>query len=662
MKEFLNNQYKNAFLWTPIIVAFGAALYFSMDTEPIFQFPILITLLLCGIIYKYQNLVIRAIALFAFGFFYAMSFTHIINTPQIHDSFGEIEIAGTIKNIDYTYDSTRVVVNVPLSQLDSTTDSNKFANIRISLMNTNDDLNIGDTISGTVIIFHPSQKFAPESFDFARWAYFSKISGTGFFTDYKITPTDNHNNLRNIIHNRAKSYLTDTLVIGYKKSIPKTESEIWQSVGVGHVWSISGFHMTLVGGWLFAVFYFIFRLIVPITKRIPAKYPAMICAWIGLLFYLFVSGINVATIRAFIMTSLIFVAAIFGRSVLSLRNVALAFLIIFLINPYYVMQAGFQLSFAAIFGLIWYFNDTQYEKREFLKRIKHIVCVSFMTAVIATLFTLPFIISSFGFIPLYSLIGNIILLPIFSIAIMPLVMIGTVCAIFGNHFLLDTAYKIYVFALNIAQHISDMPYANITMPHISNLVLVLFIIGMMCIILIVKNNSEHFILKNINYFIGGGFILVGLIIYCATPKPLFYATDDNKLVGFVVDDKIKFNKAKSSKHFFAFNTWRQFNNEPVRDKNEKYKCKSGLCVYNTPKWNLVYMQNFTTIIDNLEKFCDDKNTDYIVSSFDITSTNCHAKILSGGVLIYPSGHIRHFSNHRLWHNQPQQNKDPMQVH
>ena len=227
MKEFLDNQYKNAFLWAPIIVAFGAGLYFSLDIEPIFQFPILITLLLIGIIYRYQDIVIRAIALCAFGFFYALSFTHIIDTPQIRDSFGEIEIAGKIKDIDFTSDSTRVLLRVPLDQLDSDANSDKFANIRISLMNANDNMNIGDTISGNAIIFHPSPKYAPESFDFARWAYFSKISGTGFFKDYKITPTSQHNNFRTFIHNHAKSYLTDALVIGYKKSIPKKESEIW---------------------------------------------------------------------------------------------------------------------------------------------------------------------------------------------------------------------------------------------------------------------------------------------------------------------------------------------------------------------------------------------------------------------------------------------------
>ena len=102
MKEFLNIQYKNLFLWSPFVMAFGAALYFSCGTEPNFHFPILITILLGAIIYKNKNIFIRAIAIFLFGFFYAMSFTHIIDTPQISDSFGTIPISGTITDIDKT--------------------------------------------------------------------------------------------------------------------------------------------------------------------------------------------------------------------------------------------------------------------------------------------------------------------------------------------------------------------------------------------------------------------------------------------------------------------------------------------------------------------------------------------------------------------------------
>jgi competence protein ComEC len=649
MKEFLEYQYKNHFLWVPFIMAFGAAWYFNLDMEPVFRFPILITILLCAIIFKYKNTFIRIIALFLFGFFYAMSFTHINNTIQIKDSFGFVPVSGVVQRADFTNDSTRVVLSISGNQLDSEL-PDKPINIRISF--DKDTPNIGDTINGDLRIFHASSKYVPASFDYARWLYFNHISGTGIFKDYEIIRQNSSNiNIREYIHNKTNSALTDALVLGYKNSIPEQESQIWKSIGIGHVWSISGFHMTLVSTWLFLLFYLIFRTIPYITKRMPAKYPALICAWFGLIFYLFLSGIGVATIRAFLMATLVSIAIILGRGVFSLRNGALAFLAIFLINPFSIMNAGFQLSFAAVFGLLWFFDNKDYIKRTTYKRILHISYISLMTAIIATIFTLPFVIAHFGYIPVYTLIGNVIVLPIFSFAIMPLVMIGTIFALFGNHALINTANSIYDYTLILAKHISDLPYANMHTPYMSNCVLLLCIIGFLFLIFIVKPESKNIFIRNINYILCIICLVFALGLYSTRSKPLFYSTTDNELVGFVVDGKLKFNKSRASKHYFAFNTWRDFNNEEHKDKNEKYKCNHGLCKYKTDKWNLVYMQTFTTAIDNLEKICQDKNIDFIVMPFSIDAQKCHAKILTHGLLIYKNGKIEQNVNLRPWHNQ-----------
>lgn len=651
MKELLENQYKNLFLWVPFILAFGGALYFSLGTEPNFRFPIIITILIGAIIYKYKNVFVRALFLFLFGFFYAMSFTHIINTPQINNSFGFVNINATVRDVNFTNESTRVLLSVPGNQIDKELSQNKNINIRVSVKDTDNIPNVGDTISGNLHIFHPSQKYVPDGFDFARWAYFNKISGTGFFNDYKITKS-NDNNIRTFIHNKSDSVLTDALVLGYKNVIPENESTIWKSVGVGHVWSISGFHMTLLGTWLFALFYLIFRSISYITKRIPAKYPSIICAWIGLLFYLCISGISTATLRAFLMTTLIFIAIILGRGVLSLRNAALAFLIIFLINPYSVMNAGFQLSFAAIFGLLWFFDDKKYIKYNFFGKISHYMYLSFMTALIATIFTLPFIIAHFGYIPIYSLIGNIILLPIFSFAIMPLVMLGTILALFGNHFILNITNDIYNFALSIAQYISNLPHANLSVPDIQNSSLLLIIIGCLFLMFIIKTNSKKFLVKNINYVLCIICMTFAIINYSTQQKPLFYATDDHELVAFNIDGKLQFNKSRASKHYFAFDTWYKHNNEDVPPKNKRYKCDHGFCIYKTKNWNLAYMQHFTSVLNNIENVCADKSINYIVATFDIKAPNCHGKILQNGLLIYPDGKATEIINRRPWHNQP----------
>ena len=160
---------------------------------------------------------------------------------------------------------------------------------------------------------------------------------------------------------------------------------------------------------------------------------------------------------------------------------------------------------------------------------------------------------------------------------------------------------------------------------------------------------KNYFLKNINYFACGICIAVAIVIKISSPRPLFYATDDHELVAFNIDNKLKFNHAKMAKHYFAFSSWYEFNNEEKPDKNKRYKCDHGFCRYNSKNWNLVYMQNFTALMNNIENVCNDKSIDYIVTTFEINAPNCNAKILKDGLIIYPNGKFTTIVNRRPWH-------------
>lgn len=648
MRDFLENQFQNMFLFVPFIMAFGAALYFTASNIPDVPYVGIITIAIAGIILfgrKYINILICGILIFIFGFCYAATFTHIINTPQISRNIRDATIIGNVIKIDYTDAKSRIYINVNSADINAIGRDNAI--IRVSI---GDDIilpNVGDTVRATVNLFRPSNPYAPNSFDYARWAYFNKLTATGYITDLTVVSESdkilNINSIRDYLHKSANSFLADSLVLGYKNAVPKTDAPIWTATGVGHVWSISGFHMTLVSGWLFGFFYLIFRLIAPITRRVPARIPALICAWIGLLFYLFLSGIDVATVRAFLMTTLIFAAFIFGRSAISMRNICVAFCIIFLINPHYVMQAGFQLSFSAIFGLVWIWNVVK-PKMPHNKIIK-VIYTAVITSVIATIFTAPFVIAHFYSMPIYGLIGNLILLPVFSFAIMPLVMIGTLTAIIGWHMPLNIADSIYNYSLALATRISDLPYASITFPPIPNSAMVFIILGFMALLFIRPIRIK------INYILFGAFISVAIIITAIRPRPVFYASADHELVAFMVgDDTLEFNKSRASNHFFAFDTWKQFSGLNTNTPNKRRKHKNGVYIYNTSKFNLAYIQKFVPLKNNIEKLCNDDEIDYIVSYFNVRAPKCNHKILRGGFVIYESGKVQYINANRPWHN------------
>ena len=634
MGKVLDFQRQNLFLWVGPIMAFGAALYFSLSYEPIIPYAIILSGALFAImIWSRVPYILRAMATFMFGFVYACAYTHAIDTPQINSTMRDTNIVGNVYKIDFANDKSRIYIN-----------TDDGMHVRVSLGENLGAPNVGDKISATATLFRPAAAYAPATFDYARWAYFNGIGATGYISDYRIiTPTDNTsiNSIRDALHRRSDSFLVDSLVLGYKNAVPKDDGKIWTATGIGHVWSISGFHMTLVGGWIFAIFFLIFRSIPYITRRIPARIPAIICAWMGLLGYLFISGLDVATIRAFLMTSLVFMAFIFGRNAISMRNICMAFCLIFLINPHYVMQPGFQLSFSAVFGLIWFWGNTQYVKRTRVQKILRAIYVTIMTSIVATIFTAPFVAAHFAAMPIYGLIGNMVLLPIFSFVIMPLVMIGA-C---GAGWAVNIAHAIYDWTLGIANWISDLPLSMITVPHISNTAMVCFIIGLMCIVFIRATRWRE------NYIIGAMFICAGVITVAMQPAPVFMSTYDNELVAMRrVDGKLEFNKVRASKHYFAFDTFLQISGNAPNATRHKHKCSLGVCEFKSDKFTLMYTQRFMPLVKNLENWCADDNIDYIVSYLDVDAPKCNHKILRDAFIIYDNGRIDYVRSNRRWHN------------
>ncbi|MBO7643174.1 MAG: ComEC/Rec2 family competence protein [Alphaproteobacteria bacterium] len=642
MREVLENQRENLFLYVPFIMAAGGALYFLGEIEPVIPFTWLISAVLFVMMCVWRlPIIIRAGLIFMFGFCYAATYTYLIDTPILNHNLRDVEISGRVTNVDFTDTKSRIYIRVPATELNI--DSNKNAVVRVSV-DTDTPININDTIYATATLFMPAPTDAPGGFDFARWAYFNGITATGYADNLYVT-NHNSNDIRQWIHNRTQSMLVDSLVLGYKHTLPDKDKNTWTSAGIGHIWSISGFHMTLVMGWLFILFYFLFRLCPYIVRRVPAKVPAMISSLGGLVLYVFISGLSVATLRAFLMATLICVAIVLGRHAFSLRNVAIAFCVLFLINPYYIMTAGFQLSFSAIFGLVWFWGTINPKMPN--NKVLRYISTAILTATVASVFTAPFIAAHFYSLPIFSIVGNLVLLPVFSILIMPLIIIGTFTATLGIHFPLDIADMIYTYALHIADKIANMPHSVVQVPYISNSAMCFIILGLASVVLIRPLRMK------VNYIIGASFILIGIITIIATSRPVFMATADHELVGFVNNGEITFNKSRASNHYFTFDTWKKFAHIKTDDTNERAKHDKGLYIFKSPKFTVAYMQKFLILEQNITKLCNDKSIDYIVSYLNINNEDCNNKILRGGFVIYESGKIIYLNHHRRWNSLPQ---------
>lgn len=640
----MGTQYKNILLWSLLPTSFGAATYFTLWFEPnahwlyaLFAFGTI------GAILFRKHLICFLVACFFFGFGYAGIYANNQDIKILNHDIHGINITGTVLENQFSNDKQRLHLSSP-----------EFGEIYLSTAD-NITINIGDTISGTGGIFKPKPADVPHGFDFARHAYFSGISGNGYINDIKITYTAESGvySTKEFIKSRANSFLTDTLVLGDKKALPKSHRKIWATNGMAHIWSISGYHITLIAGWLFIIFYFIFRLCPPLVRRIPARIPAMVCSWFGVLGYVILSGGGIATLRAFIMATLVMLAFMLGRNVLSLRTAAIAFLALILWNPYYVMSAGFQLSFASIFGIIWLWQNNKINTPR--NKILKFFYTAVLTALVATIFTAAFVAMHFGTLPIYGLVGNLIFLPIFSFLLMPCIIIGTLGATIGIQSPLIFAHKIYDTIFDIAQHIAQLPSSNINIGNIPNTTIVFIIIGLGCAMFIINDERfKYLMFRKLNFLVGGTFIVLGILCYLFAPRPVFYISNDHKLIASVSDNgKLKFNKSKDSSNYFAFDTWKRMNGENTGTENLRLTKESGVYTISCKKWKLIYMPTFVKLAGGITTICQDHTIDYIASYFDISSEKCRNKILRGGGVIYDSGKFIPITSNRIWHNLPQ---------
>jgi len=162
--------------------------------------------------------------------------------------------------------------------------------------------------------------------------------------------------VRDAIDMRIRSVLSgdvgsiaSALITGKRDAITPYLYDAMFVSGIGHVLSISGYHMAVVAGVVFFVLRALLALIPGLTDRMTVKKWAALGALVVTALYLVLSGAEVATQRSFIMIAIVLIAVMLDRPVLTLRTVTIAALVVLLLSPEAVVHPSFQMSFAAIY-------------------------------------------------------------------------------------------------------------------------------------------------------------------------------------------------------------------------------------------------------------------------------------------------------------------------
>lgn len=216
--------------------------------------------------------------------------------------------------------------------------------------------------------------------------------------------------IRELFPDSRGAALIEALVLGYKGDLDPEVNKSFRLSGAAHILAVSGTHVGLVMSFFLLGIRFL-----PIGRR--GRILRFLLLGLGLWFFAGLSGASASTIRAACMSSLWLVAWIFFRQGNAVNFLAFSALLQLGVKPDLLYQVGFQLSYAAVMGIIalypflWEKVAPHLPKTRLIRYGGELLTVSLA----AQIGTLPFSLYHFGMFPTYFLLTNLVAIPISSL-------------------------------------------------------------------------------------------------------------------------------------------------------------------------------------------------------------------------------------------------------
>ncbi len=368
----LQLQQGRAIVWAPVSIVCGLMMYFALPVEPPVFLTIAMLLLAVGLVSAAIAGRAGAVAVLASlavaGFALGQWGTFAAGTKVLPASTGKVTVSGWIDELGPANGKRRRMV-VAVGAIDEVRPQYWPGKARLSV--STDHLGAfarGDHVTFQAWLYPPLTPAIPGGWNYGRVGWFDGIGAGGRVASAvarsQAKPdlqrwSDQVAGLRTRIADRIRAQLPRreagfavALITGERSGLDKNMREALQLSGLAHILAISGLHMSLVAGGVFWLVRALLALWPMLALNYPIKKMAAVAALAAAAFYLLISGQAIATQRAFIMLSVMFLAVVMGRSAISMRNLAIAAVIVLLIAPHAVLTPSFQMSFLAVMGLI----------------------------------------------------------------------------------------------------------------------------------------------------------------------------------------------------------------------------------------------------------------------------------------------------------------------
>ncbi|WP_299983162.1 ComEC/Rec2 family competence protein [uncultured Ruegeria sp.] len=450
VKVALLTQRGHLFAWSPVLLAIGIGWYFSLRFEP--KVDLFVGVLALALIAVAATRWLGAawsplaagIALIAIGFMLAGARAHMVAEPVLQwRYYGPVE--GRVVALDRSAsDALRVtldqvkIANVPPDL--------RPRHVRLSVHGYTVELSPGQRIMTTAHLSPPQGPVEPGGFDFRRHAWFQQLGAVGYTRVPILTAAPVHDGLEGVritawrmaISNRVRTILPGevggfaaAVSTGDRSGMGQASLDALRASNLAHLLAISGLHMGLLTGFVFVACRIGLSMVPALALRIPVRKLAAIFALIAATIYLFLSGGNVATERAFVMVCVMLGAVLLDRRAISLRAVAVAALIVLILRPESLLSPGFQMSFAATTALVAVFGALRdYGPMPGPKWLRPVLALV-MSSAIAGIATAPIGAAHFNTVSHFGLLANLVSVPVMGMLVVPAAVVAALLAPFG---------------------------------------------------------------------------------------------------------------------------------------------------------------------------------------------------------------------------------------
>ncbi|MFL2570914.1 MAG: ComEC/Rec2 family competence protein [Parvicellaceae bacterium] len=293
--------------------------------------------------------------------------------------------------------------------------------------------------------------------------------------------------------------VVSALSIGYKDDISSQLKHAYSSAGAMHVLAVSGLHV----GILYSIIHFLISGLLPFKRLLVLRAIVVLCV---LWFYAMLTGLSPSVLRATTMLSFVVVGMAMNRKVFVYNNIAASAFFLLFLDPFIIMQVGFQLSYLAVLGILYFqpklFKLVQFENY-FLNKIWAIVSVSLA----AQLATFPVGVLYFHQFPVYFIISNLIVIPAAYVLLVSCLLLLVAQFFETLYFFLGKVINITVYVVNLCvTYIDQMPFSLIEKVSISVLETYLIYLVILCF-------TFAFRYKKLVYIIGAFTFLLIIGLY-----------------------------------------------------------------------------------------------------------------------------------------------------